>query len=249
MTTFLIIIVAIAIILALIPNIKKHFQSPDESQYNIDDEFEVNLNFDPSQNGDGHYLVIDVETTGLPKRRNALPSESNNWPRVVQIAWILLDKDGGMIEEYESIIKQTDPIPADAVRIHGISTRQANSEGIEPEEVFSQLVKSSQKAKYLVAHNVEFDKPIIESELIRHGLNNVLEDMPAICTMMQSTAYCSKRIGTGGKWPKLSELYKACYMPDYPYPLKIIGGHNALVDVYVAGRCLIKLKEVGVIRV
>ena len=38
------------------------------------------------------YLIFDTETTGLPRNYNAPISDSENWPRAVQIAWQLHDE-------------------------------------------------------------------------------------------------------------------------------------------------------------
>ena len=37
------------------------------------------------------FLIFDTETTGLPKRWNAPLTDSDNWPRCIQIAWQLHD--------------------------------------------------------------------------------------------------------------------------------------------------------------
>ena len=37
------------------------------------------------------YLIFDTETTGLPKRWDAPITDSDNWPRCIQIAWQLHD--------------------------------------------------------------------------------------------------------------------------------------------------------------
>jgi len=39
-------------------------------------------------------IFIDTETTGLPRRRNAPYSEVSNWPRLVQLAWVIVDDNG-----------------------------------------------------------------------------------------------------------------------------------------------------------
>jgi DNA polymerase-3 subunit alpha len=51
------------------------------------------------------YLVFDTETTGLPQNFNAPLSDSDNWPRMVQIAWQLHDEEGKLIENQDYIIK------------------------------------------------------------------------------------------------------------------------------------------------
>jgi hypothetical protein len=34
------------------------------------------------------YLFFDTETTGLPKNYKAPVTDLNNWPRLVQLAWL-----------------------------------------------------------------------------------------------------------------------------------------------------------------
>ena len=41
-------------------------------------------------------IILDTETTGLPKRWDAPLSDSENWPRCIQIAWQLHNERGGM---------------------------------------------------------------------------------------------------------------------------------------------------------
>ena len=43
------------------------------------------------------YLIFDTETTGLPKRWKAPLSDSENWPRCIQIAWQIHDPKGSVI--------------------------------------------------------------------------------------------------------------------------------------------------------
>ena len=51
------------------------------------------------------YLVFDTETTGLPKKWNAPLSDSENWPRCVQLAWQLHDSKGILISSHSYLIK------------------------------------------------------------------------------------------------------------------------------------------------
>ncbi|MFR6285749.1 MAG: hypothetical protein ACLUN1_18295 [Odoribacter splanchnicus] len=44
------------------------------------------------------YLFFDTETTGLPKQWNAPVTDLENWPRLVQLAWIMYDDRGNMLE-------------------------------------------------------------------------------------------------------------------------------------------------------
>ena len=77
------------------------------------------------------YLIFDTETTGLPKRWDAPVSDTDNWPRCVQIAWQLHDARGVLLEQFDALVQPDGfNIPFEAEQIHGISTRLAREEGI-----------------------------------------------------------------------------------------------------------------------
>jgi len=44
------------------------------------------------------YLVMDTETTGVPQDWTAPISDLANWPRIVQLAWALLDDAERVLE-------------------------------------------------------------------------------------------------------------------------------------------------------
>ena len=50
-------------------------------------------------------LFFDTETTGLPKNYKAPVTDLENWPRLVQLAYILQDYDGNTILKGDYIIK------------------------------------------------------------------------------------------------------------------------------------------------
>ena len=76
------------------------------------------------------FLFFDTETTGLPQRWNAPVTDVDNWPRLVQLAWIMCDDKGNVIEERSDIIKPEGfSIPVEASRVHGITTIKAQEEG------------------------------------------------------------------------------------------------------------------------
>ena len=51
------------------------------------------------------FLIIDVETNGLPTRRNAHYSEIDVWPRIVQISWGIYDVHGNYLRTKENTTK------------------------------------------------------------------------------------------------------------------------------------------------
>ena len=51
------------------------------------------------EKGQGMFLIFDTETTGLPKNYNAPLSDSENWPRLVQLAFQMFDDKGNLMIE------------------------------------------------------------------------------------------------------------------------------------------------------
>ena len=107
-------------------------------------------------------LFFDTETTGVPRNYKAPASDLKNWPRLVQIAWLLADEDGAEIESAEDIVKPEGfTIPADAAKIHGITTEMALRDGANISVVLAGIVSSLSKVSQLVAHNIDFDEKIL----------------------------------------------------------------------------------------
>ena len=104
------------------------------------------------------FIIFDTETTGLPKDDKAPLSDSNNWPRVVQIAWQLHDSKGHLINKGNVVIRPDGfTIPYNATKIHGISTDFALANGIALKEALDVFLADASKAKYLCGHNLQFD--------------------------------------------------------------------------------------------
>ncbi len=51
------------------------------------------------------YLVFDCETKGLPNNRKAPITDTANYPRIIQLAWQLYDKNRRLVQEYSRLIK------------------------------------------------------------------------------------------------------------------------------------------------
>lgn len=195
-----------------------------------------------SQTEKGKYLLFDTETTGIPRKRNAKPEDFANWPYIVEIAWYLLDEEGLLVDGCHYIVKQNVSIPQAAMEVHHITTQKMLSDGVDPWTVYSEFVASAEKAEYIIAHNLEFDMPIIECELLRNGFDKILFVKKQFCTMKAGRKFCTVYDRAGHlKNPKLVELFGELYFKN-PY-LKIEGIHSALADTNMLYRCFMKMKE------
>ncbi len=186
------------------------------------------------------YLFFDTETTGLPRNWKAPVSDLNNWPRLVQLAFLCYDSNGNEISRGDFIIKPEGfTIPTDASRIHGISTERALKEGHSLLSVLQHFNAFIEDASYLVAHNMSFDEKIVGAELLRMGMKNSIQAKNKICTMERSTNFCAIDGPYGYKWPKLSELHYKLFRTGFKE------AHNAAVDIAATARCFWELKRLG----
>ncbi len=185
------------------------------------------------------YLIFDTETTGLPKRWDAPHTDTDNWPRCIQIAWQLHDDMGGLIDQQDYIIKPDGfNIPYDAERIHGISTELATEQGVSLSEVLEKFGIALSRSKFIVGQNVGFDVNIMGCEFHRHGLESPLAAMKVLDTCTEITAELLKLPGgRGGKFklPTLTELHS--YLFGEPFA----EAHNATADVEATTRCFLEL--------
>ncbi len=188
------------------------------------------------------YLFFDTETTGLPKNWKAPVTDLNNWPRMIQIAWILCDKNGNRIESENYIIKPENfEIPRDASRVHGITTEQAINEGENLEIVLNKFNDLVERSSYIVAHNISFDEKILGAELLRKRIQSNFNRKRKLCTMQSSTNYCRLSGSYGYKWPKLSELHIKLFGEDFEE------AHDASVDINATEKCFWKMRKIGLI--
>ena len=185
------------------------------------------------------YLIFDTETTGLPKKWNAPLTDSENWPRCIQIAWQIHDAAGAVISHEDYLIQPDGyTIPFDSEQIHGISTALAEAQGVPLDEVLEKFHKALDEVDYVVGHNVSFDRNIMGAEYLRSGLEDVLENKAVVDTCTEETAQlCQLSGGRGGKFklPTLSELYRFLFQENF------MEAHNATADVEATSRAFLEL--------
>ena len=185
------------------------------------------------------YLIFDTETTGLPKKWNAPVSDSDNWPRCIQLAWQLHDETGKLSSNSSFLIKPENfDIPFESEKVHGISTALAMKDGLDLKEVINRFLIDLKKSKYLVGHNVKFDINIIGAELYRLGIVSNFSQLKVIDTCTEITAnLCKIPGGRSGKFkfPTLIELHDFLFRDSFEH------AHNASADVEATARSFFEL--------
>jgi DNA polymerase III epsilon subunit-like protein len=248
----------ILIVITFFALLKRSSDKPTESNYEkkADDSFSLTLDGvdvnsrlkelsklpGDSQCEKGVYLFLDTETTGLPKKRNAEPKDFDNWPYVVEIAWLLTDESGLQVSGGRYIVKQNVKIPQEAINVHHITNEDMNSKGVAPKRVYKEFLEDIANCEYIIGHNLDFDLPIIQCELYRNGFDVSLYEKKHFCTMKAGKDFCYAFDVSGRpKNPKLVELFSSLYFNVSSLPIK--GTHSALSDTLMTYRCFMKMIE------
>lgn len=184
-------------------------------------------------------LVIDTETTGLTSLSFANERNYKQWPRLVQIAWCIVNEDRIEEKEHAVIKPEGFSIPSAAVKIHGITQHRAEIKGEDLKYQLKLMSNAMQAADTLVAHNLNFDLGVIQSESMR--LNYPIEfPEKRQCTAYMGQAYLRKQKGQRlSDFPRLADLHRMLLGFDYSPQ------HHAQTDVIACANVYIQLKQHG----
>jgi DNA polymerase III epsilon subunit-like protein len=162
---------------------------------------------------------------------------------MLQLSYVIFDPHTStVIERYNTFVAPPSgvEVTAEITGLTGI-TAEAAAKGANTKEVLERFIDALKTVDVVIAHNMWFDRKMINVEAARLGLQVVLEvperDMPPptepkqVCTMILGAEY-ARSIGNTYRWSKLSALYTQLY--DQPAPE---GLHDSRVDTIVCLRC------------
>lgn len=202
---------------------------------------EISLNFSNNNSALPYCIIFDTETTGLildseikPTIAN-LKSNDSNFPKIVQISWSLFSRNQEIISEGNYYIKQNKAIPLESIQIHNITDEICEEKGVDLKEVLLKFSNDCAEAKAIVAHNLMFDKHVIEAEYIRCSLKKPFTNKSSYDTVKMGQSVMKQR-----KYPKLNEL---CV---FLYGEKIIphlNQHDSLYDLFFTSNCFFTMKN------
>ncbi|MFU1857678.1 3'-5' exonuclease [Sphingobacterium sp. NGMCC 1.201703] len=138
-----------------------------------------------------YFLFLDTETSGLPKKWDREYTDSENWPHVLQLAWIIFDEEQQEVKRsnkyiYEPLI----PISPAAEQIHGLTPHFLMQHGEKKKDVlrkFSHDIKKYQPQ--LIGHFLSFDLQVLCAEYHRASLPIPFQALSYFCTLMHSKKY------------------------------------------------------------
>ena len=189
-------------------------------------------------------LVFDVETTGLIKYRETNVENTHNFPYIVQFSWLTYDTETNKLKIFDNIIKLPNDmkIPEDSIKIHGITNKKMRKNGKNIKDILYLFTNSMYNSDILIAHNIKFDKSVIQAEYIRNSMINWFSRhrKKEYCTMEEGKLLCRLyKVGRFKvpyiKYPTLLELHNHLFKT---VPKNL---HNSLVDVMVCLRCYYKI--------
>src|SRR5699024_3078084 len=121
-----------------------------------------------------------------PRNYSAPVSDTDNWPRMVQLPWQLHGPMGELIEAKNFIVRPEGyDIPFNSEKIHGISTERALREGADLAFVLGEFAKATAQAKFAVGQNISFDIPVVGCEYFRKGMDNPVPALGVLDTMSE----------------------------------------------------------------
>jgi len=197
-------------------------------------------------------LCFDTETTGLPEGRHISIYDTDKWPHIVQLSFMVYDTEKKeVVQEYDEIIKiaQNVELTPKSVEIHGITRDVIEKRGIPIEKALYAFKCALRTSDCSIGHNLSFDKRLLIVESIRNKGFDANDDSiiqlrfsKEFCTMLNSVDVCKikmlRKDGSGSfyyKYPTLLELH------EHLFQTKPHNAHDSKVDVIVCLRCYCKL--------
>ena len=195
------------------------------------------------------YLFFDTETNGLPYNYKAGIENTSNWPRLLQIGWIMTDERGNVLKSCTKwIFPNGFSVDSEVTKLTGITTDKLLFEGERISSVLNDFLQDIENAEVLVGHNVEYDIMVVGCELYRDGQpmqGQALTRHPHICTMKQTVDFCAipstNSYYSDYKYPKLTELYTKLFGHAFS------GAHDAMADIKATKECFFELKRRGIL--
>lgn len=196
------------------------------------------------------FLVFDCETSGFVNER--APLNDPRQPHLIQLAAQLCEDDGEPVSGFSLIVNPNHhancmQIPEAASSVHGITTERAAEVGLELGVVLNVFADFYQRADLLVAHNIKFDRAVMEIAIARKWTLRALNKVPLFCTMEAATPILnlppSERMLKAGfnkpKPPKLAECVKHFFGED------LADAHDGWADMAACRRVYLHLKSIS----
>jgi DNA polymerase III epsilon subunit-like protein len=228
-------------------------------------------------------MVFDVETTGLLPKKDPLTKLAptiQEFPHILQLSFVIYNTKFWTIERtFDKYIRVADSVDISAkiTELTGITralcnetTNEKNSMSIE--DALAEFYQEYLACDCIVAHNIDFDRTMIMTELERNKAAivlqcpyyscifdhtfNTLHNIDTFCTMRVGKKICNIVIQPGNKIDPKTGLATIVPKPFVKYPRlselhqHLFGSvpeglHNSLVDTMACLRCFLFMRFKG----
>lgn len=173
-------------------------------------------------------LIFDTETTGLPYHPRA---KLNLQPRIIEFGALVVDHEGNELRCMNEIIDPGCAIEPIITKITGLT-----NEDLKGKPKFADLLPAIidlfSGCDVVIAHNLPFDKSMIDFEMLRLGAGDFQWPRILFCTVQESLPRYGRR-------PKLTELYEDVV------GTPLAQTHRALDDCRALAEIVIKENWIG----
>lgn len=168
------------------------------------------------------FLVLDTETTGL-----------GNNAEIIEIS--LIDQDGHIL--IDTLVKPSQPIPDDAIAIHGITNEMA-ANGKNWADVYEVLKGYLDNIINLVIYNADYDLRLIHQTNQNHNVESNKFSCTSYCAMLDYAEFWGdyNEFHDSYRWQKLTMAAKQ-------QGVEVENAHRALGDCKMTLSIINKVKK------
>ncbi|UIR56232.1 3'-5' exonuclease [Sphingobacterium sp. SRCM116780] len=181
-----------------------------------------------------YILFLDTETSDLPKKWDKKYSDSQNWPHVLQVAWIIFDENFNEIKRtnkyiYEPFIF----ISPSSEQVHGLKPQFLMKHGENKKVVLRKLAHDIKKYQPLIiGHFLTFDLQVLSAEFFRSRLAIPFQQLTYFCTLWHSKKYVHN---PNMVHMNLTSLYETLF------EVLPTDAHNAENDADITAKCYFEM--------
>lgn len=185
-----------------------------------------------------YLLFIDTEASGLPVNWTLPYSAGENWPHIVQIAWLIYDKQRNLVKQENHYVRADGiNITQSAIDTHGITPDYLAANGEDQSKVMEMLANDLVEYEpTVIGHFMQLDYYLMGAAFYRSGVYNPLSRLPVFCTMVATTQLLRS---PSTRQLRLGDLY---YML---FKQTLLHEHDALHDAKATAESFFELRDRG----
>lgn len=177
-------------------------------------------------------IIFDTETTGLTVPD--IPEALDRQPKIIEFAAIKVNNSLQEVDRLDFLCNPQEKLTPTIVKVTGINDSML-LEKMPFKYHYQQVHDFFQGEDEMIAHNVMFDYHVMKAEMERLGK---YDEFPwpekKTCTVEQTFHFFNKRLS-------LANLHLHLFGEKHKE------AHRAMADVEATVRCVVELKEMGVI--